>query len=465
MKDVLFQLQPAALVTGHIRDSEGEAITGVSVSLLKPGYDWNGARTLMHTGSATTDDRGEYRLFWVTPGRYYLSSGAPEFPFLMMNRGQNMVQNNAPPRTYYPGTLDSSRAVIIEVQAGQELSALDIVVPKTTTYRVKGSIVEIATGKPPKNAGVYLIPRKEAALVEENGPQGPGNISYVNGEFELSNVIPGAYWLYAYSEPDYDAPLPADAVAAARTTSDLFEAAFNRGVTAQIPVDVNASDVTGLKVSLTAGVRVPLRVSMEGEDLSSVKDFEKVRLSLLPKYFTPSSSQGIQRGALTAEGVGTMENVGNGEYHIQIDRGGLPGIYIKEASVDDTDVLNGFWQLSGAPEGVLRVVLSDKTGRVEGNLTDAASKPVAGVQVVLIPETFRSRTELYKTVDTDEKGRFIFRFVPPGDYRVFAWEVLEPNSYYDPEVIKPYEQQSKLILVTEGSQQSIDIKIIPAPKP
>jgi hypothetical protein len=68
-------------------------------------------------------------------------------------------------------------------------------------------------------------------------------------------------------------------------------------------------------------------------------------------------------------------------------------------------------------------------------------------------------------VDTDEKGGFTFRFIPPGDYRVFAWEVLEPNSYFDTEVIKPYEQQSKLMHVTEGSQQSIDIKIIPAPKP
>jgi hypothetical protein len=113
-------------------------------------------------------------------------------------------------------------------------------------------------------------------------------------------------------------------------------------------------------------------VSMEGKDLSSIKDFEKIRLSLWPRHFNQSSSQGIQRGPLTAEGAGTMENVGNGEYRVQMEEG-LPGIYVKEASVDDTDVLNGYWQLNGAPKGVLRVVLSDKTGRVNGNLSDAAS--------------------------------------------------------------------------------------------
>ena len=46
-----------------------------------------------------------------------------------------------------------------------------------------------------------------------------------------------------------------------------------------------------------------------------------------------------------------------------------------------------------------------------------------------------------------------------------AWEVLESNSHYESKVIKPYEQHSRLMHVTEGSQQSIDIKIIPAPKP
>jgi len=92
------------------------------------------------------------------------------------------------------------------------------------------------------------------------------------------------------------------------------------------------------------------------------------------------------------------------------------------------------------------------------------SKPVAGVEVVLIPENHRHRFELYETVDTDDKGRFAFRGIAPGDYRVFSWEALEPNTWFDREVLAKYEPQGKLVHVTEASQQSVDIKIIPAPR-
>jgi hypothetical protein len=77
---------------------------------------------------------------------------------------------------------------------------------------------------------------------------------------------------FMHTRTDHDAPLPADAVAAVRTTSDLSCSIQSRS-TAEIPVDQKV-DVTGLKVSLTEGVRV-LWVSIEGKDLFSVNDFEK----------------------------------------------------------------------------------------------------------------------------------------------------------------------------------------------
>lgn len=465
MKDILLTLQASALVTGHVRDSEGEPITGVVVSLMKPGYSPNGVRILSSSASATTDDRGEYRLFWVTPGHYYLSTGGEFGLVQMLNRGANMVETINYIQTYFPGTLDQSRAVLIDIQAGQELSALDIAVPKLPTYRVKGSVVEAANGKPPKSANVFLAPRNETALLQ-NVVNSALYGSYVNGDFEFSNVIPGSYWLRANSGLDYDALLPADVVAGVRTTSDLFEAAFNRGLSGELPVEITTSDVTGLKISMTSGARVLLHVTMDGQELPAVKDFERIRFNLIDQ----TSPQGIQRGPLTANGAGgdgVMENVADGKYRIQLNtqnNQNLSTLFIKEAHIDDTDVLNGYWQLSGTPKGTLRVVLSDKAGRVEGNLSDATSKPVAGMQVVLVPEKTKFRTELYDSVDSDEKGHFTFRSVPPGDYRVFAWEDLEPYSYYDPEVMKPYEQQGKLVHVTEASQQSIEIKLIPAPK-
>ncbi|HLQ76866.1 MAG TPA: carboxypeptidase-like regulatory domain-containing protein, partial [Terriglobia bacterium] len=246
------------------------------------------------------------------------------------------------------------------------------------------------------------------------------------------------------------------------TASDLFRVAFGRAATAELPVEVSASDLTGLKMTLNAGVRVSLRVSIEGRELSSFPDFEKIRVGLRPRR-----GQWIggtrQQGPLGSDGAGAIDYVGNGEYRVWIDEG-ISDLYIKEATIEDVDVLNGFWKLSGTPTGALRIALGDKPGRVEGTLTDASSKPVPGVQVVLIPEKLRYRDELYKTVDTDEKGRFGFRAIAPGDYRIFAWEALEPFAYFNPELLSKYEQQGQFVHVSEASQQTVDVKMIPAPK-
>jgi hypothetical protein len=434
------------------------------VSLLKAGYDWNGNRTLMPVATSITDDRGEYRLFWVSPGRYYLSAGAPDIPVMFFNRGINMVQGRSYLRTYYPGTLESARATILEILPGAELNAIDIDVPSIPTYRVKGTIMDAATGKPPRYADVSLIPRGGNSLENNISTGGPGTPPYVNGTFELTNVVPGSYLLHVTSEPDFDAPLPTDAVASARTASDLLGVAFNRGPSAEIPVDVNASDVTDVKVLLHPGVRVSLRVTLEGKALSTISDVEKLRFGLWHRQASLVDSAVVQQGALSADGATAIENVADGEYRISMDQR-VPNIYIKEATIDNTNVLDAFWTLSGAPKGVLRVVLGDNPGRVDGTLTDAASKPVAGAEVVLVPDKSRFRNELFRTADTDEKGQFAFRNIVPGDYRVFAWEALESNAYYDPEILTEYQQQGKPVRVTEGSQQAVDVRIIPAAAP
>ena len=464
LKDVLFRLQPAALVTGHVHDSEGQPLTGISVALLKTGYSWAGKRTMMTAASSTTDDRGEYRLYWVSPGRYYLSATTGDFPFFMFNRTGNLVPEQSLPPTYFPGSPDLAHAAIIDVAPAVELSAMDITVTKLPTFKVKGTVVDSGSGSTPKNVDVSLIARteNEPAADDKFVFRGGDNYHYANGAFEVSNVIPGSYTLRVSGYPDWNGPLDQSAVAAVRTASDLYGVAFNRATMAEIPIEVSAADVTGLKVTLAPGVRLVLKVSLNGNDISTLPDFEKLRVSLLSSV-RDYEDELSQQGPLTAEGNGTIEKVGNGRYRVQIGHAG-PDIYIKEGTFDNMDALNGYLQISGPPAGVLRIVLGDKPGRVDGTLTDSTAKPVAGVQVILIPEKTRFRNELFKFADTDDKGQFTFRGIPPGDYRVYAWEALEPFEYFDPDILTRFEQQGKFVHVTESSQESIDIRLIPAPR-
>ena len=78
LKDIAIRMTPAGTVTGRISDAAGRPLVGVPVQLLRPIYNLTGQRTFQSGGSTRTNDRGEYRLYWVTPGRYYLNAASQQ---------------------------------------------------------------------------------------------------------------------------------------------------------------------------------------------------------------------------------------------------------------------------------------------------------------------------------------------------------------------------------------------------
>jgi hypothetical protein len=72
--DISFRLTPASTITGRVIDSTGEPLPGITVQALRSTYDATGKRTLQPAGSARTNDLGEYRMYWINPGRYFVSA-------------------------------------------------------------------------------------------------------------------------------------------------------------------------------------------------------------------------------------------------------------------------------------------------------------------------------------------------------------------------------------------------------
>ena len=121
-------------------------------------------------------------------------------------------------------------------------------------------------------------------------------------------------------------------------------------------------------------------------------------------------------------------------------------------------------RISEQAPSTISVLLSTKGGQVGGLLTDALSQPVAGAEVLLIPDR-RDHTGLFDSVTTDPDGRFDFRNVPPGGYKVFSWEALEPSAHYDSEVLSRYETQGRPVRIEESAKETVNLRIIPAAKP
>ena len=129
----------------------------------------------------------------------------------------------------------------------------------------------------------------------------------------------------------------------------------------------------------------------------------------------------------------------------------------------DTDVLNGGLHFNSQPDETLEVVIGANPGTLEGRALDGQREPAPGVVVTLFAAE-RSiriyRTDMYKVTSTDTSGRFQVQGLPPGDYKVFAWEGVENGSWMDPELVARYENWGQAVHIEEGKSQTVDLPLI-----
>lgn len=206
LKDVVVRLTPAGYVTGRLTDERGEPAIGVQAQLLRPSYNAQGQRTFQSGGLTRTDDRGEYRLFWVTPGRYYLL--APAGPAL--NRSLELAGVGDSPNgiaesyaiTYYPGVPDVKEASIIEVRPGVELSAIDFSIPRQRLFRIRGRLIDSRTGQKPLGAAITTSSTSITGGGTFSSAMGQ-SYDPASGTFEIRDVSPGPYTVTAvFQEPN-----------------------------------------------------------------------------------------------------------------------------------------------------------------------------------------------------------------------------------------------------------------------
>src|SRR5207253_7954192 len=73
VEEVQALLTPTAAISGRVYGERGEPLGNIEVSASRASYP-DGRRVLTAVQSTRTDDRGEYRLFWLPPGRYFVSA-------------------------------------------------------------------------------------------------------------------------------------------------------------------------------------------------------------------------------------------------------------------------------------------------------------------------------------------------------------------------------------------------------
>ncbi|MEZ5402099.1 MAG: carboxypeptidase-like regulatory domain-containing protein [Bryobacteraceae bacterium] len=427
-----FQLVPHAVVTGRVDDEDGDPVVHASVQLFRYVYTDRG-KTLRTAGAAQTNDLGEYRIFGVGPGKYYLQAAYRRGPVDTGPARPGEADEDYVP-VYYPAATSIESATPIEIAAGAAARGVDVRLSKARTYRVAGRV----TGGPSEGrpGSVMLLRRATpgAGYFEEQRFGGRGSSwNSRTGAFEIRNITPGSYTLIARSD---------------RGREERWSAS--------VPIEIGNADLTGLDLALQLSQPVTGAVRIEGE---STVDLSRLRIAFADPGGRGGASGGY--GEVDAEGRFEVRGAGAGAFDVNIFP--MPaGHYLKAVKMGERQLDGNTLDLpGGAPMSGIEIVLSATAATIEGVAVDRRGEPAAGASMLILPpanDPQRDRRQFRATAD--QNGHFQISGIPPGDYRVYAFTGAEDGEDRDPDLIAKFESDSEKITLKDSAREAKQVKAI-----
>jgi Carboxypeptidase regulatory-like domain len=447
LKDLVIRLQAAAVVEGRVTDEDGDPMAEAQVALLRQTFV-AGRSHWEQVGAERTNDLGDYRIAGLAAGNYFISvTPPPDFRSLIETTGNAPAPRNgngaagsekpapaAYQTTYYPGTRDRGQAEPIQLHAGDDFPA-NFALTKSPTLTIRGSVMNL----PPGTTAAIMLQSKDFSLVLN------GADMHRDGSFEIRDVSPGAYTIFA----------TVDSAAAP--------------MLARQSVQITSANVDGLQLAPQAGGSIRGRLRMEAGSVSR-PDASQMFLLLRSSDGDDDALGGVTIGDgsptlahVNADGSFEWKNVSAGRYYVQLsDASDMPDWFLKSVAAGGREAADSGFSVSGGTTNV-DVLASANGARADGVATNQKDEPVADAVVVAVPEArFRTHPDRYRKAATDQSGRFTLRGLPPGDYTIFAWESIDGDAYYDPQFLATYEGRGRALHVSEGDRASLQLKVIPA---
>ena len=417
---VEIRMTPTGSITGRVTDSDGEPVEGLYIQAQGP----------QGGSSDRTDDKGEYRVGGLSPGKYTIrSSSGGDFlggPPEIRTDGTNEVHNAA---TYYPGVLTSKEAGKIEVRAGAEMPGADIRLVRVPFVRVSGRVIDMPAEAHP-------------SIMIMHGHVGNGTSMKRDGTFVMWRLDPGKYTLSAnWQSPNGE-----------------------RVQTVGVPIEVAGSNIDNIE----------LRV-VPDSDISGRLEFEDDEARQVPKHDEPDQEkderrinligggafgQGQADAPIDANGAFQLKKVAAGKYRVQVSWG---SDYIKSVRLGPTTTDGAMLDLMhGAGGADLSVLVGAANSSISGSVHDSKG-PAANLMVVLLPPESDEDSDddemefgMQRFTGTGVDGTYSFDHVAPGSYRLVA--VPENEMQMRGNQVIGYEDQMESVTVGPKDKVTKDLK-------
>jgi hypothetical protein len=378
-------LTPGGFIVGRILDEDGTPFAGADVEALISRFE-AGADTLFSVSTAMTDDRGEFRLFGLAPGSYYVSAADPAFRRVSTPKG---VFRYSP--TYHPGTTQADQAKTVSVTGSGEAPRVEFRLSLVPPARVDGQLLtydarQLISGaiimSPLDGEGVPMIPPEEPAI-------------YPDGRFSFRGVVPGRYQIRARG-----------------VTDPLGAALF-----AVFSVDVRGIDVSGVRMTLRPGAT--LEGTLEVDNPRGSKPPVLSTLRIRAPFIDGNSFGDALTGTVQPDGTFALRGIMRGRHQLVLDGLEPPWVLksITHQGTDITDLQLDFGEKESRRD--VRVTITDAASEVTGIVQNPRKLPVAHAGVLIfakVPLFWMRTNRRMRIAYTDQHGRFSVSGLPAGEY-------------------------------------------------
>jgi hypothetical protein len=430
-----------AVISGKVLDSSGRPLIAAEVAALTvtPGKPV-AMDNLDFVATRTTDDRGEYRLFWLPPGEYFV--GAVPRPSVSpgARAGSVVVVNTKP--TFFPSTADVTTANKVTVKAGDDIRGIDVSArpdgeaqQKISSIRVSGQVTNAlypsaAAGQlliAPKGGGATGTPQVGNVLL--NGPTVP---------FDIPALPPGSYDLYIRVGDPRGTPGRGGVVSA----------------WGHAPLELTDRDVDGVQLTLHASVEVSGVLQIDGK---AAPAGGAMKIALLPTGTLdrlPSYTGVTDRAPSPGpDGAFSIPAVPNGNFTVNVN--GMPaGFYVSDVRQSDTSIFARGLDVGASTPRPIEVFVRSDGGTVEGVVKTAEPATVG-----LIPDD-RQMMRLARYVSTSADGKFSIQGVRPGAYKVFAIPGGANGPQTIPSRLPKIEDKGSAITVKASATTTTNVSVI-----
>ncbi len=422
-ENIDIQIAAHNFISGTLLDEDDTPFAGALVEALRAVYD-NGQRRFVTVAESISDDRGQFRLFGIPPGQYFITAFDPAFAKVGDQLGQLFYGP-----TFYPGTPYQDEAVRVTLDPGIPIEGLKfklkIIKPARVTGKVTTTGVQLLAGAidigPLRNSKIAPFAVSEADLRPD-------------GVFQFANVLAERYRIRARGEVE------------------------RQGVShfMQYTTPVEGADITDINMTLSPGALVMGKVTWAGRATPPPADQSQIRVRA---PMTDGSSFGdALTGTITAGREFSLRGCMQGQHFIRVD--GLPEpwrlkqVLWRGSDVTDIPIDMDYGQLMDGFEVILTDVFTTISGTVEIEARDLAQ----AYAVIVFPTTSLNWTlgsRYVKLTYLDDKGTFSFRGLPPSEYFIAVTRDFDESDLGTADVLDRLSRGAVSFRINEGERRRV----------